>query len=65
MLRPDGSPRPVEEAPPLRALAGEVVRDQEEIIRTPATGELRDRQVSAAPVKDATGTIIGAGGGCA
>jgi PAS domain S-box-containing protein len=60
VLRPDGSPRPVEEAPPLRALRGEIVRDQEELVRTPASGELRYRQVSAAPVRDAGGTIIGA-----
>jgi two-component system, OmpR family, phosphate regulon sensor histidine kinase PhoR len=59
VLRPDGSPRPVEEAPALRALQGEVVRNQEEIIRTPATGKLRYRQVSAAPMRDAKGTIIG------
>lgn len=59
MLRPDGSPRPVEEAPPLRALRGEFVRNQEEIIRTPAKGELRTRQVSSAPVRDAKGKIIG------
>ena len=59
VLRPDGSPRPVEEAPPLRALRGEVVRNQEEIVRTPATGELRYRQVSSSPVRDAKGDIIG------
>jgi len=57
--RPDGSPRPVEEAPPLRALVGEVIRDEEQIVRTPRTGEWRYRQVSAAPVRDATGHIIG------
>lgn len=59
VLRPDGSPRPVEEAPPLRALKGEVVWNQEEIIRTPAHGELRYRLVNSAPVKDADGIIIG------
>ena len=59
VLRPDGSPRPVDEAPPLRALRGEVVRDQEEWVRTPATGEVRIRQVNAAPVHDAAGHIIG------
>jgi PAS domain S-box-containing protein len=59
VLRPDGSPRPVAEAPPFRALAGEVVDKQEEMVRTPATGELRYRQVSAAPVRDAAGTILG------
>jgi len=59
VLRPDGSPRPVEEAPPLRALAGEVVRNLEEIIRTPASGGLRHRQVSSTPVRDAAGMITG------
>ena len=56
---PDGTSRPVEKAPPLRALRGEIVRNQEEIVRTPASGELRYRQVSAGPVKDAGGHIIG------
>ncbi len=59
VYRPDGSPRPVEEAPPLRALKGEIIRNQEEMVRTPASGELRYRQVSAAPVRDARGTIVG------
>jgi PAS domain S-box-containing protein len=59
VYRPDGTPRPVEEAPTLRALEGEITKNEEEIIRTPATGELRYRQVSAAPVKDANGNIIG------
>ena len=59
VLRPDGTPRPVEDAPPLRALRGESVRHEEEIIRTPATGELRYRQVSASPVRNADGDIIG------
>lgn len=59
VLRPDGSPRPVEEAPPLRALRGEIVRNEEELMRTPATCEWRWRQVSASPVRDFSGTIIG------
>ncbi len=59
VYRPDGSPRPVEEAPPLRALKGETVRNQEEIVRTPVHGELRYRQVSASPVRDTTGGIVG------
>ena len=59
VLRPDGSPRPVGEAPPLRALRGEVVAKQEEIVRTPATGELRHRQVTATAVRDRGGQIIG------
>jgi len=60
VLRPDGSPRPIEEAPPLRALKGESIRNEEQIVRIPATGELRHRQVSSAPVRDTRGKIIGA-----
>lgn len=59
VLRADGSPRPIAEAPPLRALGGEVIRDEEQIVRTPRTGEFRYRQVSAAPVHDRHGRIIG------
>ena len=59
IYRPDGTPRPVDEAPLLRALRGETVTDQEEIIRTPAAGQLRHRQVNAAPVRDADGAIVG------
>jgi PAS domain S-box-containing protein len=59
VFRPDGSPRPVEESPALRALRGEVVRNQEEIVRIPATGELRHRQVGSTPVRDTNGGIIG------
>ena len=59
VLRPDGTPRPVEEAPPLRALKGEIVRDVEEMIRSRSSGELRYRQVSSSPVRDTHGAIIG------
>jgi two-component sensor histidine kinase/PAS domain-containing protein len=59
VYRPDGTSRPSEEAPAFRALKGEIVRNQEEIVRTPHSGELRYRQVSASPVRDAEGTIIG------
>ena len=59
VLRPDGSPRPVEEAPPLRALRGEVVRDQEQIVRDSRSRELRHLQVSSAPARDSAGDIIG------
>ncbi len=59
VYRPDGTARPVDETPSLRALQGEVVRNQEEMIRTPGSGELRYRQVSSAPVRDQSGTIIG------
>ncbi|MDR3564240.1 MAG: PAS domain S-box protein [Negativicutes bacterium] len=60
VLRPDGSPRPVEEAWPLLALQGKVIKNGQEIVRTPATGELRYRAVSANPVRDVDGNIIGA-----
>jgi PAS domain S-box-containing protein len=60
VFRSDGTVRPVREAPPLRALAGETLRGEEEIVRTPASGELRHREVNAAPVKDDSGRIIGA-----
>ncbi|MBW4052872.1 MAG: PAS domain-containing protein [Proteobacteria bacterium] len=59
VLRPDGTPRPISQAPPVRALAGEIVRDEEQIVRIPRTGELRFRQVSSAPVRDTEGKIIG------
>lgn len=59
VLRPDGSSRPLEEAPPLRALRGEIIKEEEQLVRTPRTGELRHRQVNAAPVRNAAGEIIG------
>jgi PAS domain S-box-containing protein len=59
VYRPDGSPRPAGEAPALCALRGEIVRNQEEIVRTPHSGELRYRQVSSSPVKDGGGAVIG------
>ena len=59
VLNPDGSKRPLEESPALRALSGEIIYSLEEIVRTPATGELRYRQVNASPVRDASGDIIG------
>ncbi len=59
VFRPDGSPRPLDEAPPLRALRGESVIDQEEIVKLPKTGQLRHRLVTASPVKDEEGKILG------
>ena len=55
----DGTPRPVADAPALRALRGEFLMNEEEVIRTPSSGELRHRQVSAAPVRNNAGEIIG------
>jgi len=59
VFRSDGSERPAEEAPPLRALRGEVIKEMEEIVKNPVSGKLQYRQVSAAPVKDVNGNIIG------
>jgi PAS domain S-box-containing protein len=59
VYRSEGTPRPVEETPLLRALKGELLTNFEEVIRTPVSGELRYRQVSTAPVKDSHGNIIG------
>ena len=59
IYRPDGSLRPVEEAPLLRALRGEIIKNQDEIIRTPVSGELRYRQVSSNPILGPQGNIIG------
>ncbi len=59
VLRPDGSLRPDEEAPPIRALRGEWVRNHEEIMRMPAPGGLQYRLVNASPVKDAEGRTLG------
>ena len=56
---PDGTLRPYDDAPLLRALRGEVIPYGEEIARRLDTGELRYRQFSAAPIHDATGQIIG------
>jgi PAS domain S-box-containing protein len=60
VYRPDGSPRPVDEAPPLRALKGENIKNLEEIVRIPPSKDLRYRQVNASPVKDNNDKIIGA-----
>jgi PAS domain S-box-containing protein len=60
VLRIDGTPRPCEESPPLRALKGELIRGEEQLVRTPRTGELRTRQVSSAPVRGSDGKIRGA-----
>jgi PAS domain S-box-containing protein len=59
VYRPDGSPRPPEDAQPLRALKGETISNEEEIVRMPSTGELQYRQVSACPVRNGDGIIIG------
>ncbi|MFM8444630.1 MAG: PAS domain-containing protein [Methylococcus sp.] len=56
---PDGKPRPLEEAPPLRALRSGSVVHQEEIVHLPDTGEYRHRSVIASPVRDSQGRVTG------
>lgn len=59
VLAPDGTLRPLEDAPPLRALRGETVKNQEEIVRLPQDGSLRYREVSSSPVYDKDNRIQG------
>jgi PAS domain S-box-containing protein len=59
VMRPDGTPRPLEESPPLRALRGELVRNQEEVVRTPSSGELRHRLVNSTAIRDEAGAMVG------
>ena len=58
--RTNGSLRPYDESPVLRALNGETLTNFEQSMRTPASGELRYRQMNATPVRDKAGQIIGA-----
>ncbi len=59
ILNLDGQLRPLEQAPLLRSLKGEIVRG-EEIMRHRQTGRTRYRQFSSAPIRDAAGHITGA-----
>ena len=59
ILRADGSPRPLAEAPIMRALAGEFVRNEDQIVLSPRAGEFRHRRASASPVRDDNGNIVG------
>ena len=57
---PDGGRRTAGEAPLLRSLKGEIIKDEEEMVRHVGTGELRHRRVSSAPLRNLDGQIIGA-----
>ena len=59
IFRSDGSPRPVNENPIVRALAGEEVRDLEEIVKLPMGGELRTRSVTSIPARGPDGAVLG------
>ena len=56
---PDGSFRPIEESPILRALRGEILKGYEHIIRISVNGEWRHRQINSSPVRDSKGNIFG------
>jgi PAS domain S-box-containing protein len=60
IFRPDGTARPKEEAILPRALRGEFIKNDQEIIRNLATGHLQWREVSSAPIRDVEDRIIGA-----
>jgi PAS domain S-box-containing protein len=60
ILNPDGRPRPVEDAPLLRSLRGEIVRHFEEIVRVPHSGLWRFREGSSTPLRNRDGQIVGA-----
>ncbi len=57
---PNGTPRPAEQAPLVRSLRGEVLTGEQEIIRNLATGVLRWREVTSAPIRDQAGRTAGA-----
>lgn len=61
ILRPDGTPRSLDEAPLRLALKGQLVQGEEQI-RHLKTGELRWREYRANPVRDEQGAISGAVG---
>lgn len=61
LLDVDGvTPRDPARTPMQRALAGEVVRGCELVVRAPATGAPRWRSVNAAPIRAADGRVRGA-----
>lgn len=59
ILYTNGKMRPLDQAPLLRSLKGEIVRG-EEIMRHRKTGKTKFRHFSSAPMRDAKGEITGA-----
>jgi PAS domain S-box-containing protein len=59
LSQPDGTPVSYEELAGNRALRGEIIRDQELLVRQPS-GRVLNVLVSASPIRNATGAIIGA-----
>ena len=56
----DGHPRSKKNAPLLRSLCGEVLKDVEETLLHPINNEIKYRKVSSAPIMNKYGQIIGA-----
>lgn len=56
----DGKPRSLQEAPLLRSLKGETLKNVGELARHLETGEIHFRTVNSAPVRNRQGVIIGA-----
>lgn len=56
----NGSRRTEEDAPLIRSLRGETLKDVEEMVRHSETGEMIYRQVSSFPIRNKRGQIIGA-----
>lgn len=44
----------------LRALRGEIIQNEEQVVRSEETGQVHYRQISAAPISDRAGRILGA-----
>lgn len=59
VLKPDGTPRTLDENPVLQSLKGAVCHG-DEIVRHRETGEMRYRRYSTSPVRDDRGEIVGA-----
>ena len=59
IFHPDGTPRRVDENPIVRALTGEEIRDLEELVKLPVSGELRTRLVTSIPAHGPDGTVLG------
>ncbi len=59
-LHPDGRPFCPAELPLVRALAGEVIVEEDEVLENPSSHRPVFLRSSAAPIRDATGAIAGA-----
>ena len=57
----DGTLRAAEDAPPLQVLrTGKAILNQEEVVRLIGSNELQYRSVSATPIKNTAGKVVGA-----